>query len=161
LLTVIFCSELGYYFFYSLQYIQLKQQVEKELMANLPVDKLVIIELDKNIHRINWEEAGREFYLDGQLYDVQKKVIKKGKTILYCLNDIKEEQLLKEMGNAAHHGNDKQQNKFSFKIANDYCLIENTEKISAPSKELPQYFFHFNETDLPAAKEIIVPPPRS
>ena len=135
--------------------------MELELRAKLPKDKLVIIELDKNSHRIKWEEEGKEFYLDGQLYDVQKKVIKKGKTILYCLNDIKEEQLLKEMSNAAHPGSDKQQNKFSFKIASDYCLIENTEKISTPSKELPQYFFHFNETDLPAAKEIIVPPPRS
>ena len=160
LLCVIFCSELGYYFYYNLQQIQIKRQVKKELLSSLPESSFVKIELDKNIQLIEWEEEGKEFYLDGQLYDVQKKVIQNGKTILYCLNDIKEQQLLKEMANATKPGCDKQKSKTALKITLDYCLIVTIDNNLVPLKELQPSFFYFNETALAAAKEITVPPPR-
>lgn len=160
ILSVIFFSELGYYFFYTLQQCQLKQQMNKEWLAAIPLASLQKIELDKNIHLIEWEEEGKEFYLDEQLYDVQKIVIENGKTILYCLNDKKEEQLLKDMANATEHNNNKQKNNLSLKIFPDYCLTELAEKISIPTADHHQSFFYFNETALSTVKEITVPPPR-
>jgi len=135
--------------------------METELLASLPTAELAIIELDKNSQSIEWEEKDKEFYLDGKLYDVQKKVIENGKTFLYCLNDVKEEQLLKEMGNVAQPGSDKQKNKLSLKVITDYCLAETAEKILVPTKALHHSFFYFDETALAATIEINVPPPRA
>ena len=158
LLFIIFCSELGYYFFYILQQYQIKHQVKKELLALIPAASLEIIDLDKNIHLIKWEDDGKEFYLNGELYDIQKKVIENGKTLLYCLNDVQEEQLLKDFNKAAQRNN--HTNKSIIKLTVDYYLTDTPPKISAPSTCLRQYFVYFNEGGLSATKEITVPPPK-
>jgi hypothetical protein len=160
LLSIIFLSELGYYFCYTLQQYQVKREVKRELLNNVASFLLEKIELEKNIQSIEWEEEGKEFYLAGQLYDVHKTIVENGKTILYCLNDVKEEELIKQMNNAAQPGNHK--DKSLLKLTLSYCIVETPLKISAPlSSAICTAFFYFDETALPANKEINVPPPRT
>lgn len=155
-LVIIFCSEIGYYFFYTLQQYQVKSQARKELLSNIDLSLLEKIDLEKNILSIEWEEEGKEFYLEGQLYDVKKTVIENSKTILYCINDKKEEQIVKKLGNASYPN----KNKFTLKVSPIYWLTESIINISAPFKILNQSYLALSETAVPLVTEIILPPPR-
>ena len=155
-LVIIFSSEIGYYFFYTLQQYQLKSQARKELLSNVSLFMLEKIDLEKNIRSIEWEEEGKEFYLKGQFYDVKKTVTENGKTILYCINDEKEEQLVKKLGKAS----DPDKNKSTLKVSPVYWPAETTINIFTPFKILNQAYFTLNETALPALTEIVLPPPR-
>jgi len=84
ILVLLFFSQIGYQFIYLIQQHELKEQAEAQLLSTINDDQFEQINQDDNFHNIVWEEEGKEFSLNG-------------KTILYCLYDKKEEQLLKEM----------------------------------------------------------------
>jgi hypothetical protein len=133
----------------------------KELLASIPERRFIQIDLDKNVSLIQWEEKGEEFYLLGELYDVKKTVVLNGKTILYCVNDVKEEQLLQEMGNAAQQGNDKShKSKFNLKFQIKDYLLTLTRYFSVSFVDLNRTFSIFEEICLNESPEILTPPPR-
>lgn len=86
----------GYYLLYMFKEHQLQEEVRHEMLKKLPLEKLEVIDAAKNSDEIVWEEKDREFYLDGKLYDVAAIKEIEGHTLIYCLNDEKEEELLKE-----------------------------------------------------------------
>lgn len=96
LLLLLFFSLAGYYLLYLVQEHRWEETRRHEIISGLPLSQLDSLDADKEAAFIEWEEEGREFYFHGHLYDVAaiKKV--SGKTIIYCLNDAKEEQLLRE-----------------------------------------------------------------
>lgn len=73
----------------------LKEKAAERLLSK--IDPAAFQQIDAADSHISWEEEGKEFYLYGQLYDVAKKETVNGKTILYCINDAQEEQLLKKL----------------------------------------------------------------
>jgi hypothetical protein len=77
----------GYRFIYLIQQHLIKEQAEQQLLSTISDDQFEQINADDNLKNIVWEEEGKEFFLNGQMYDVAKKEIVNGKTILYCLND--------------------------------------------------------------------------
>jgi hypothetical protein len=86
-------SQAGYYLIYTFQQWQAKEAMEARLRGSIPLSLTEIIE---SCSDIVWEEAGKEFYLHGQLYDVVTIKKEKGKIFLYCLSDKKEGSLLKD-----------------------------------------------------------------
>ena len=96
-LSLLFFSQIGYRIIYLIQQHELKEAAEARLLSAVNSDQFEQITEEDNLNNIVWEEAGKEFSLNGQLYDVAKKEVVNGKTILYCLNDKKEEQLVEEM----------------------------------------------------------------
>ena len=112
ILALLFSSQIGHRFIYLIQQHQLKEQAEAQLISLIDDDQFEQINADDNRDNIVWEEEGKEFSLNGRLYDVGKKKIINGKTILFCLNDKKEEQLIdqmtrKEKSNADNTSNNK------------------------------------------------------
>jgi len=105
-LLLLFFSQMGYYFFYMFQQHQIKEAVKHELLAKLPESSLEIIDANAQKNDIEWEEEGKEFYLHGQMYDVAFIKISNGKKLIYCLNDSKEEGLMKRFANAVNSGNE-------------------------------------------------------
>jgi len=104
-LLLLFFSQIGYYFFYMFQQHEIKEAVKHELLAKLPESSLEIIDANTHKNDIEWEEEDREFYLHGQMYDVAFIKVINGKKLIYCLNDSKEEDLLKRLANAVNSGN--------------------------------------------------------
>ena len=88
------------------QQYQIKESVKHELLAKLPESSLEIIDANAHKNDIEWEEQDKEFYLHGQMYDVAFIKIINGKKLIYCLNDSKEEDLLKRFANAVNLGNE-------------------------------------------------------
>lgn len=105
-LLLLFFSQVGYYFFYMFQQYEIKEAVKHELLSKLPESSLEIIDADINKNDIEWEEEDREFFLHGQMYDVAFIKTVNGKKLIYCLNDSKEEDLLKRFANAVESGNE-------------------------------------------------------
>ncbi len=94
LFTVFFLSQAGYLLLIQYQVSSWKEEMQFLIDNNLHED-VVIISLEDNISRIHWEKNGREFSLNGELYDVVVRTKSDGKNFLHCVHD-KEEKRLKE-----------------------------------------------------------------
>jgi hypothetical protein len=72
-------------------------------MLSLSDDAFEVIVAEDNAAAIKWEEAGKEFYLNGNMYDVAKIKMVNGKTHLYCFNDKNEAEILVKKNNSLNN----------------------------------------------------------
>jgi hypothetical protein len=84
LLLILFTSQVGYYFIYTIHQHILKEEMERELLAHIPESSLEVIIAEQVADKIVWEEKNREFSLDGVLYDVAR-IEKKGRKNFFVL----------------------------------------------------------------------------
>ena len=137
-LLLLFFSQIGYYFFYMFQQHQIKEAVKHELLAKLPESSLEIIDAKTYRNDIEWEAENKEFYLHGQMYDVAFIKVIKGKTLIYCLNDSKEDELLKSLANAVNSGNEQNSSNkdghhiIKFQLSDFIILTQHSLTINEP-----------------------------
>ncbi len=138
--------------------------MEQQLLAGIPDNYLTVFDAGTSNKDISWEEKGKEFTLDGNRYDVAKTRIINGKTFLYCINDKKEEQVLKERSNAVKSGTDQNANTnnqpghiVKFQI-ND-CILFGLEKPTAAAQPDPQEYADLTVAMVSSFKKVITPPP--
>jgi hypothetical protein len=154
-----FTSQVGYYFIYSFQQWQLKAAIKKELFSALPDSSLEIIIAEEHAGAIQWQEEGKEFYLNGILYDVVKAKKTNNKTILYCLNDYKEKHLLAKLARVVHAGRSGKSNKGMVKFQFSICIIsQNQANVFLPFIDSPQASWVHSELRS-SFQEINDPPP--
>ena len=143
----------------------IKEEMEAHLLATISENELQVIDADLNKNDIKWEEEGKEFSLNGQLYDVAKIVAKDGKNLIYCLNDIKEEQLLekysKNVDSASGQRSEKSGGDHIIKFQLSDCLVFNDQLLNRLPETVPQQYFVFNDKAIASYKEITAPPPRT
>ena len=132
------------------------------MLAGLPESSLEVIAGDQK--NIIWEEEGKEFSLNGLLYDVVKTRIMDGKIFIYCVNDAKEEELLRDLARAAAAGNAASKQKGSKHVVklplNDFVSDMMEKEFHAQVHKAQEY------PDLIAVicsvlKKVDSPPPRS
>lgn len=127
LLFLLFSSQVGYYFIYAYRQYELRETMWFEQLQQAPESALETIDLSANLDHIQWEEAGREFYLHGQLYDVAYIKSFNGKTVIYCLNDNKEEifrsGLSKLVGGKSNQNDNNGQHHIAYKFQLSDCII--------------------------------------
>ena len=90
---VILVSQYGHYCFYALEEMQLRREFNNRVVSNLPLSSLEKIE---ESNRMTWKEDGKEFFLDGELFDIVKTEKVGAKTFYYVLNDKAEKELVTE-----------------------------------------------------------------
>jgi len=159
LLAILFTSQVGYYFIYTIHQHIIKEQIEKQLLANIPESSLEIINAEQFADKIEWEEKGKEFSLDGILYDVLRIKKSDGKTFLYCINDKQEKQLLDNLAKAvnANHGNKQEKNNIKSLLLDLVCMNEEGE---SGFFSVPSTYSCFNATLVSSFEEINIPPPK-
>lgn len=161
-LSLIFISQVGYYFFYAYQQHLIKEKIKEEFLAGIPESSLQLFVQEQYADRMEWEEKGKEFYLDGNLYDVAKIKHVNGQTWLYCLNDKREKELVKEFANTVHgnHGTGKSE-KQTIKNQVSVYIVYKTEIESLsfiiPSPQFSNLAVSFKSL----GKEIAAPPPKA
>lgn len=134
-----------------------------KLLSALPESALDIVDATANKAHIEWEEEGREFFLHGQMYDVAYTKSMNGKTLIYCLNDTKEENLLKALGkiasgNAGNAGNNQPGQHITKFQSPDFILSELTIVGVAVPDQTINAFYRVNQ--LPTVTtDIPTPPP--
>ena len=158
-IAVLFASQLGYYFVYIFQQHQIKEAVKKQLLSSIPASSLELIVAGQN-PSFRWEEAGKEFSQNGQLYDVVRSVIKNGATILYCLSDTKEKDLLLHLGKAVKAATGKA-GKQSIQTPVIDLMVQDIYCIVAVHPFIPQQYPAFDAAVIAFSKKVNAPPPRA
>jgi hypothetical protein len=158
----IFLNQVGYYILCTYQQYQVKKEVERQLLASsLHESEMDIFVLQEYQDKLTWEEEGKEFYLDGEMYDVVKTKEQGGQIILYCLKDTREKQLLEHLVKLVK---DNRKNSRTGKIikaqVNNYEALVIDIKLALPISHKKQYAC-FTSPLYSSVKEIHVPPPKA
>jgi uncharacterized protein (UPF0333 family) len=163
-LILLFMSQAGYYFFYGYQQESVKKEMKAQIKALHTDNDYEIIIAEENAKDIVWLEDDEEFCLKGILYDVAKIKKQDGKTYLYCLNDKKEQQLVRGMAKVVNSGKDNATNgkdgkhTLKFQLV-DYniCTIDNA---SYPALFSGREYFVADDAICTSYKLVDSPPPR-
>ena len=165
LISLLFLSQAGYYFYYAAQRAQVRHEMQEQLSTELSENLLELIIQEDNETAINWQEPGKEFYLDGKLYDVASKKKINGKTFLYCVNDKNEHELVQDMAKMVKAGSDANtsdaagKHTIKFQWA-DYILHSN-ERAMYSINNTVQYHTGFDAALVSSVQEVNAPPPRA
>ena len=159
LLAILFTSQVGYYFIYTVHQFILKEEIERELLAHIPESSLEVFVAEELGDKIVWEEENKEFSIEGVLYDVARIKKSDGKTFLYCINDQQEKQLLDGLAKAvnANHGNKQEKNNIKSLLVDLVCM-NNEEQSTFLS--VPSIYSRFNVILVSSFEEINIPPPK-
>lgn len=159
-----FYSQAGYYFTYLCAQLQAKREMKQRILNSLPDESLEAITLTGNQQHIQWEEEGREFSFKGQMYDVVRTKTIKGDVVLLCINDKKEENLVRQLSNTVKSGSQNNHGKNTkaifLKLTCDVAVIDFStyDLFSLPGKS------HFTSyaVALPVSvASITLPPPKA
>jgi hypothetical protein len=100
LLLILVYNLVGLYLVFEILIQEAKRESVEHIALNLPENQLDVLvfnaaEFDSNNSGIEWEEEGKEFRYRDKLFDVVK-IEQTGNSVkIYCINDVKEEKLLK------------------------------------------------------------------
>ena len=138
----------------------IKEKIEKELLANIPESSLEVIIAENYKNEIRWEDKGKEFSLNGVMYDVAKIIKKNDRTYLYCINDKKEKELLDDFLKAVDHNqaNGKQSSNILKSLVPDLIVLSFDEALTI--SHYTQRFFVKDEEAVSSYIKISTPPPR-
>lgn len=138
-----------------------KEAIKEKIFQNLKDEELQSISLSDN-QNIYWEEDGKEFLLNGEMYDVVKTKTVNGKVILYCINDKKEKALIDNYNLITKH-NSSSDKKGKNNIDNSFNLfVYHDEKnnyvyFTRGSNNFPSFDFRLPENLM----DNISPPPKA
>lgn len=164
-LLILFHTQIGYYGQFLIRRWQLRREARAAWIASLPDSRFEAISLEEVNTSGKWEEAGEEFSLRDQMYDVIRQRKIKGKIWLYCLDDERESQLVQQSNNITALNQDmpgKKDLRLSFLKMSDILVPRSQDLLaltllpclrSLPTLAAPLLPFHVSE--------IPVPPPRS
>ena len=94
LFFILFVSN-GYFLYFKYLQYSIRQEVREEIKNGLKGKDLpLIIVSPAKGEEIVWTEKGKEFKYKGSMYDIAKTQIKNGKKYYYCINDVKEKNLI-------------------------------------------------------------------
>ncbi len=171
ILALFLLQIVGYLPVFKLKQWDIRRKMElmiKENVLNETVHRITIS--DDNKTQVHWERADKEFWFEGNLYDIIRSEIKEGATIYYYLSDVKETNLtlkyaetLKKQVNVPNTEGSPSTNEWQ-KILKIYVPItpnywNNYVEISVSKRlKLPTTYRHFY-TSSPV--NLIDPPPKS
>ena len=98
MLLVLFYTQLGYYGQFMILQWQMKEAAREAWLATVPDARLYRISLADVDASGRWEEEGRECWFRDHLYDVIRREKIAGKIYVFCLDDEREAQLIRQSG---------------------------------------------------------------
>jgi hypothetical protein len=94
ILSLLLLQIVGNFSLFKLKQWDIRREMELIIKENLLNERVQMITIsDDNKTQLKWERAGKEFWFEGNLYDVVRSEIKGKFTVYYCLNDAKETDL--------------------------------------------------------------------
>lgn len=161
LLAALVISQVGYYFFYTIKQYQIKEAVKQQLLCALPESSLQIFAADNK--NIVWEEAGKEFNIDGKMYDVAYIKTINNQKYLYCLSDADETILLNNFAKAINHKtSNKYQKDGKDSIKFQTLFSKNIEPLITNCFFInnKKTFSIFQQNTITAIVSVVIPPPK-
>lgn len=153
-------TQLGHHIADRIVQWHLKERAFEQWVRTAPADSCVSICLEEHAQQIHWEEEGKEFSLDGKMYDVARVVKQKDKTIIYCIADSKEDDLLSQLALQRGQGQDSKNLRMAcfFFLYNDMpaCSIDVSVRAASPIMFSP-----FDVALVACAHSTLSPPPKA
>lgn len=137
---------------------QAKREMKQQLRRRLSETDLELISYLEHEKEIEWEEEGKEFRLNGEMYDVVRTGTVNGKPVYYCINDKKENELIQKYLNLFKQKNssNKKPRNISIKL-----LINHTPQTIIISNRGAAVYETQLTCTLPVADlELLTPPPK-
>ncbi len=118
-------SQIGYYVVAHQAQEQRKEYIRKFLYQSIDENTLTVIDYTTNNKNISWEEEGKEFFFNGNMYDLVKTKLINDKTYVYCINDEKEKELIDNYNLVTKNnsGTDKKAKNTFENVISPYILI--------------------------------------
>jgi len=167
LLLLLFYTQWGHYAQFVLLQWRMREAARETWVAALPDTAFLRVSLADMNAGGKWEEAGKECWYKGHLYDVIRTKTGKGTTILFCMDDEREERLIRQSGEVTRanqgqdqdHGNPKTGHSLPFSIGDLVC--EGADWYIRPIPNLPRRYATGGYNCLPTLyTEIVLPPPK-
>ena len=137
--------------------------MEQQLLSETPESSMKVFDAEANKTAIIWEEEGKEFLLNGKMYDVAKTKIIGGKTYLYCVSDNKEDQVLQDRSNAVRSGLEQNSgnnlNSHTVKFTMSECTLPKRDDVLLSTVVLPGGYVPFVVAICSTTKKVNTPPP--
>jgi hypothetical protein len=94
LIIILFISN-GYHLYFSYVQHSIQQEIKHKIRKGLSEKELTqIVISSNNENEITWIKKNKEFRYKGFMYDIVKIKIKNNKKYYYCINDLKEKNLI-------------------------------------------------------------------
>lgn len=84
-------SQFGHLALFTIEEIRMEEAFEAKLLKTIPDAALEKIVDDG---QLEWEKAGKEFFYQGNLYDIVRTGTEKERTVYYALRDHQEKELI-------------------------------------------------------------------
>ncbi len=164
LLLPLFYTQLGYYGQFILLQWQMKEAAREAWIMELPDAAFLKVSLAEVNATGKWEEAGKECWYKGHLYDVIRQQSAGNDTFLYCMDDESEERLIHQSEQVTRanqdHPDKKTGHALTLSIGDIVC--ERPSLCIAPAGCVWQPYTCSRSWRLPFRyTEILVPPPKA
>jgi hypothetical protein len=158
LVIILLFNVCGYFILFNVVQKNIRREIRVRIREGTRESELTLIEVSGfNDPEIKWIEPDKEFTYHGNMYDVVKIARKGGKQLYYCIDDVKEKELIVDF-QKKHESNQKARKLLS-NITTVFTL-----PISSP--------FHINEASEQAfcvsyfdikskIREVADPPPKA
>lgn len=159
LIVILFYNMMGFYLNYTLEQHSIRHAIKHRLKENIPISQLTLITIsERNCKQIRWVEKNKEFWYDGNMYDVVKIKKKINATCYYCINDTREKKLMVNLDKLVREQtSDSRSTTIQKKPVNDYLLpIGVSLFFNMTIIRYCEYSPALQSID----KEILTPPPR-
>ena len=138
-----------------------KEAIKEKIFQQLKDDELQVIS-PADGQNIDWEEDGKEFHLNGEMYDVVKKKVVSGKEVLYCINDKKEKTLIDQYNLITkHNSSSDKKGKNTFDNSFNLFVEEKNSNSDLNSLSPGSTFYSFDSRLLGSVADEISPPPKA
>ena len=141
MLVMLAFSQIGYYFIMHHEQQEQKEYIKELLQKNLADEVMTIIDFTANKEKIYWEEEGKEFFYEGEMYDLVKTKNENEKIFFYCINDTKEKELINNYNTVTKNNSSKDKKaKINFDTSSSpFFLLELCDllKLKSESTKYP------------------------
>lgn len=152
-------SQVGYYFVMRHFQNEQKEAVKEKIFRQIKDEELEIISV--NNQKIYWEEEGKEFFLNGKMYDVVKTKTVNGMVMLYCINDKKEKAYIDNYNSITKNNSSSDKKGKNFFDNSLILFVDNSEKnIDINFEIAANKFFAFDSFLSENVSDKVSPPPK-
>lgn len=164
LLLLIGYTQWGYDVRFIVRQWQLKEAAREAWIASLPDKAFLRVALAEIDAHGKWEEAGRECWYKGHLYDIIRQRKEGNTTWLFCLDDENEERLIRRSGEVTKAGLDHPDQRaghsFSLSIGDWVCEMPHWRILPLPECRR-SYSVRGGECLPHCYPDILLPPPKA
>lgn len=134
LLLILLFNFSGHFVTFKITQRSIKKEIKRKIKNHLPETELAVFTFSlSDLNKIDWEEKGKEFWLNGNMYDVVKKQENADSISFHCINDKQEKELfanLEELINRQMNSDAQSNNTSLKKFQSDYFFIQTELRFS-------------------------------